>query len=103
MRGYRFRIYGKTGHRQRASFGNSIYIERTDGMAIEFRCSDVTGTNEFVDMLIFCDSLSICIKEAWGQILDGIFENCRVGKVCVKSFNYFEKSPSNGVRYFKGH
>lgn len=103
MRGYRFRIYGKTGHRQKASFGDSIYIEWSDGMAIEFRCSDVTGTNKFVDMLIFCDSLAACIKEAQGQILDGFFENCRVGKVCVKSFNYFEKLPSNGVRFYKGH
>lgn len=103
MRGYRFRVYGQTGHRQRASFGESIYIEWSDGMAIEFRCGDVTGTNDYVDMLIFCDNFAMCVKEAWGQILDGIFENCRVGKVCVMSFNYYKKAPAKGLRVVKGH
>ena len=87
MRGYRFRVYGEAGHCQRVSFDESIYIESSDGMAIEFRCSDMTGTNAYVDMLIFCDNFGKCLKEAYGQILYGIFEYSAVGKVCVKSFN----------------
>lgn len=102
MRGYKFKVYGAAGHRQAASFGKSTFHSNIGGVAIEFRCADVTGTNEYAEVVIYCDNLVYCIRRCLAQISDGIFENCRTGRISVKSFKYNKIKPSNGVTVFKG-
>lgn len=102
MRGYIFKVYGARGHRQAASFGESTFHQNIGGVAIEFRCADVTGTNEYVEVAVYCENFVSCVRRCLAQISDGIFENCRTGKVTVKSFNYIEVKPSKGVTVFKG-
>lgn len=80
-----FRVFGKDGHRQRASFGESFQYAMLGGSAhIECLCEDRTHTNEFVDMLVTADSFKRCANELNTQLSDGIFENCAVGKILIK-------------------
>ncbi len=102
MRGYLIKVYGAAGHRQAASFGKSTFHPNIGGVAIEFRCADVTGTNEYVELVVYCNNLVYCMRHCFAQISDGIFENCRTGRISVKSFNYSEIKPSKGVDVFKG-
>ncbi len=77
----RFRVYGLDGHRQRASFGKSDRFYTWDNLAeITCLCSDRTGTNEYVELIITCPEWD-SYHELEAQISDGIFENCRVGKI----------------------
>lgn len=77
----RFRVYGLDGHRQRASFGKSERLYPWDHLSeITCLCSDRTGTTEYVELIITGPEWYIS-RELLGQISDGIFENCRVGKV----------------------
>lgn len=48
---------------------------------IEVLNSDITGTNDYTEIAITCNTTDLCNAEMEGQICDGIFENCRVGKV----------------------
>ena len=68
-----WKIYGKDGHRQRESFGESYRLDFTEDnnvRILEVLNSDVTGTNEY----------SIVISTLFGQLDDGIFENSNTGK-----------------------
>ena len=83
-----FRVWGWDGHPQRESFGPSWKEDWTgqwdglDGIRIvECRNSDVTGTNDYSDVIITRPTAADCMQELDGQLSDGIFENSRLGKV----------------------
>lgn len=80
----RWRVYGENGHRQRESFEPSIWYNFSEPgkiRLIEVLNSDITGTNDYTEIAITCNTTDLCNAEMEGQICDGIFENCRVGKV----------------------
>ena len=80
-----FRVFGKEGHRQRASFGKSFEFSTSDGSThIECLCKDRTYTNRFAEIVITADSFRRCAIELNAQLSDGIFESCKVGKIMVK-------------------
>lgn len=77
-----YKVYGLEGHRQRASFAPSGIIHPLDTTAtIAEINSGITGTNEYTVLLIQAESLEEYISRLEGQLSDGIFENCRVGRV----------------------
>ena len=79
-----FRVFGKDGHRQRASFGESFEFGTFGRSAyVECLCEDRTLTNEFVDVIITTDSFKRCVNELDVQLSDGIFETCAVGKISI--------------------
>ena len=79
-----FRVFGKDGHRQRASFGESFEFGTLGGSAhIECVCEDRTLTNNFVDVIVTADSFKRCADELNAQLSDGIFEDCAVGKILI--------------------
>ena len=80
-----FRVFGKDGHRQRASFGESFEFGTLGGSAhIKCVCEDCTLTNEFADVIITADSFKRCADELNAQLSDGIFETCSVGKILIR-------------------
>ena len=80
-----YRVFGKDGHRQRASFGESFEFSTFGGDAhIECVCEDRTLTNKFVDVIITADSFKRCADELNAQFSDGIFETCAVGKILIR-------------------
>ena len=79
-----YKVYGANGHRQAESFNASTCYDWSDGGSIRIvstQNADVTGTNEYSIVRITRNTAEDCERELWGQIRDGIFENCRVGKV----------------------
>jgi len=79
-----WKVYGADGHRQKAAFGESIdwdFSENGKTRKIEIICEDRIGTAEYAIAVITCDTEEECKAEMWGQITDGVFENCTVGKV----------------------
>lgn len=82
-----FRVFGKEGHRQRASFGKSFEFSTFDGSAhIECVCEDRTFTNRYVDVIITAHSLRHCAIELNAALSDGIFESCKVGDIIIQDF-----------------
>ena len=80
-----FRVFGKDGHRQRASFGKSFEFGTLGGSAhIECVCEDRALTNKFVEVIVTADSFKRCADELNAQLSDGIFESCTVGKILIK-------------------
>ena len=80
-----WKVYGNDGHRQRASFDESVkwdWSNKVDGVRIfEADNYDKTGTHEYSLIRITRNTYDECDEEMEGQICDGYFENCRVGKV----------------------
>lgn len=80
-----WRVYGAEGHRQRESFSASHEItfsrEEWATCKIAVLNADVTGTNEYSLVIITGESAEACERRLMGQVDDGVFENCRVGKV----------------------
>lgn len=79
-----FRVTGMDGHRQRVSFRPSYVLRFVDSScftSIEVLCSDITGSNDFVDLIITSSSEFDCISILRAQLSDGIFENSRFGEV----------------------
>lgn len=82
----KFRVFGAEGHRQRESFNKSYKEDFSkDGKVriIEVQNSDITGTNEYSDLIITRDTKEECQEELDGQISDGIFENSNTGCVVI--------------------
>lgn len=80
-----FRVFGKEGRNQSASFGKSFEFNTFDARThIECLCEDRTFTNRYVDVIITADSFRRCAIELSAQLSDGIFETCNVGKVIVR-------------------
>ena len=80
-----WKVYGANGHRQGESFNKSYvydFSNKEDGTRIiEVQNADKTGTNDYSIVKITRDTAEECEKEFWGQVSDGIFENCRVGEI----------------------
>lgn len=79
-----WRVYGADGHRQKASFAPSaVYDWSAEGNArkVALENADMTGTNEYTIIRITRNTTDECERELDGQISDGFFENCVVGKV----------------------
>lgn len=77
-----WRVYGIDGHRQAASFGRSTKLVFRDGSAVvDILNADETGTNEYSVVIVTADTAEDCERELEAQLNDGIFENCRVGRV----------------------
>lgn len=76
---------GEITHRQRESFCSSYkhdFSNEVDGTRIiEVFNSDKTGTNDYTIVRITRDTESLCEKEFYGQLADGIFENSRTGEI----------------------
>lgn len=91
-----FRVFGKDGHRQRASFGKSFEFSTFGGaVKIECVCEDRTLSNSFVEVVITADSFKRCVTELNAQLSDGIFESCAVGMILIQDIEkkydgYFE-------------
>lgn len=79
-----FKVYGAEGHRQKMSFDRSVrwdWSNEQDGVRIfEAINSDITGTNEYSIIRITRNTEEECYDELEGQISDGYFENCNVGR-----------------------
>lgn len=79
-----WKVYGADGHRQKESFCQSCTFDFSEGNVvrkIEVCNSDITGTNDYSLIRITRNTFEECEQELLGQLYDGIFENCRVGKV----------------------
>ena len=79
-----YKVYGLDGHRQSESFNHSYkwdFSENNNTRILEVFNSDKTGTNDYTIIKITRNTASECEDELDGQITDGIFENCRVGKI----------------------
>lgn len=78
----KWKIYGIEGHRQSASFGKSRKNVKTwGGVYFDLLNSDITGTNDYTILIVRAETEKLCRAELYAQISDGIFENCRVGKI----------------------
>lgn len=80
-----WKVYGREGHRQRESFGSSVYWDwsnKRDGIRIfEADNYDKTGTHDYTVVRITRNTADECDEEMEGQITDGYFENSYVGIV----------------------
>lgn len=77
-----YHVYGENGHRQRESFSRSYELGQTaEGALIEVHNSDMTGTNEYTEIEITAATEKKCDEILYEQLSDGIFENCRTGKI----------------------
>lgn len=79
-----YRVYGLLGHRQRESFNPSYSWDFSEGekiRKISVENADKTGTNDYTRVIITRSTAENCDAEIRGQVTDGIFENCRTGKV----------------------
>lgn len=78
-----WKIYGKDGHRQRESFGESYrldFTEDNDICILEVLNADVTGTNEYSIFIITRNTAEECENTLLGQLDDGAFKNSNTGK-----------------------
>ena len=78
------KVYGEEGHRQRASFGYSSFYDFGEKGFLTRKVNvlkeDVNKTNDYAIIICDCDTRRDACREASGQLSDGAFENCRVGK-----------------------
>ena len=77
-----YHVYGEYGHRQRESFGESyeLFHEESKTMIL-VRNSDITCTNDYTEIEIIAKNEKECDEILDAQLTDGIFEDCRTGKV----------------------
>lgn len=86
FRGWRIavKVYGEEGHRQRASFGHSSFYDFGKKGFLTRKVNvlkeDVNKTNDYAIIICDCDTRREVCHEAIGQLHDGAFENCRIGK-----------------------
>lgn len=79
-----YKVFGMDGHRQKVSFSDSVSYDFSIGKdirIIELINSDITGTNDFSVIRITRNTAAECDAELNGQLSDGIFENCRTGRI----------------------
>lgn len=86
-----YRIWGKEGHRQKASWQKSIKIALDNGLTIETWCFDRTGTHDYVDMEVTADFVAPAdlYEEMQTQLDDGVFECCSYGKIERLKYSYY--------------
>ena len=82
-----FRVYGmfdgEVRHRNRWSFEPSrdFDFRESRNVTMHVSCADETGTHDYVDVTIDAEDEYSCVREILAQDSDGIFENCRTGKI----------------------
>jgi hypothetical protein len=79
-----WKVYGTEGHTQKESYNASYTYDYTDKghtRRIEVINADKTGSNDYTVIRITRDSAEECEDELKGQLSDGVFENCKVGKI----------------------
>lgn len=79
-----WKVYGMDGQKQNESYNPSYrydFTEDNDIRIIEVENCDKTKTNDYSIVRITRNTEEECWDELHGQITDGIFENCRTGKV----------------------
>jgi len=86
-----FRVWGKEGHRQKASWMASVSFTCKDGVHIETWGYDRTGSHEYVDIefIISDESCTTIDDELDAQLYDGVFECCNVGKIERLKYTYY--------------
>lgn len=86
-----YRIWGKEGHRQKASWKKSVKITTCDGYTIETWCFDRTGTHDYVDIEVTADSVSPAdlYEEMQTQLDYGVFEYCNYGNIEKLNYSYY--------------
>lgn len=89
-----YRIWGKEGHRQKASWQKSVKFTTDDGYTIETWCFDRTGTHDYVDIEVTADLVSPAdlYEEMQIQLDDGVFECCNYGKIEKLNYSYYWSS-----------
>lgn len=79
-----YKVYGRDGHRQGASFLASVDYEirkKDTSVLIIIENSDLTGTHNYSLVTIIAESAEECRDTLDAQISDGYFENYHVGRV----------------------
>lgn len=79
-----YRVYGEPGHRQKMSFENSFVCDFSDQdniRRIAVLNYDVTGIDAYSIVIITRNTEIECDSEINAQVDDGLFENCRTGKI----------------------
>lgn len=79
----KWRLYGADGHRMKDSFGDSETYDFSDDhetRIIKVARKDVLNTNEYIEVTITANTAIDCIRELSGQVSDGLWENCRIGR-----------------------
>ena len=86
-----YRIYGKEGHRQKASWQKSVKFTTNEGYAIETWCFDRTCTHDYVVIEVTADLVSPAdlYEEMQTQLDDGVFEGCNYGNVEKLKYSYY--------------
>lgn len=97
-------VYGENGHRQRASWDESNTIIHNDN-AISFLNADITGHHDYSIVIITASNREECESELYGQLSDGVFENCNHGEIveldsCDDFINNVEVMATIGVDEF---
>lgn len=86
-----YRIWGREGHRQKASWQASTTFNTVNGYTIKTWCFDKTKSHDYVDIEILCNRsvrASNLYDELDAQLSDGIFE-CNHGKVEKLKYSYY--------------
>lgn len=86
-----YRIWGREGHRQKASWQNSIKFTTHDGYTIETWCFDKTGTHDYIDIEVsrwHCTAPEL-YEEMQTQLDDGILECCNYGNIEKLKYSYY--------------
>ena len=81
-----YKVYGRDGHRQRASFFASHHYDFREStyardIIIDILNEDRTGTNEYSLVIISGIDPGIITRELYAQICGGFFEDCGVGSI----------------------
>lgn len=79
-----WKVYGRRWTQTKASFAPSAaydWSSEGDVRKVALKNADMTGTNEYTIIRITRNTAEECERELDGQISDGFFENCVVGKV----------------------
>lgn len=80
-----FKVYGREGHRQGVSFGESKNYDWSSEhfgiRRVKELNSDITGTNEYTIIVITRNTEEEVRREFDGQLSDGIFENYNYGHI----------------------
>ena len=77
-----YHVYGEYGHRQKESFYESYeLLNENNNTIICINNSDITGTNDYSEIVIIAKNEKECDEILDVQLTDGIFENSKTGKV----------------------
>ena len=97
-----YRIWGKDGHRQKASWQKSVKFTTNDGYTIETWCFDRNGTHDYVDIEVTASSVSPAdlYEEMQLQLDDGVFECCNYGKIDRLKYSYYWSNGCPTTKYF---